>query len=214
MPVRPESSKEVSDSFKSLKKSLKDTLERLETIGISDFEPPDELITLKAQLAQKEKIIQEQSVMIDKMSSQLSVLVASSKPTTEVPVEMSRLISSCLFKIQDFPDFAESCKMNANDLNYSIKSKRNEVALMSVLNTFNDFLEYSKNKTPSRAMLIESFEYRSHGQNLNNQSRTSRYSDLDQEISDQKKIFSNLCKEIAQSLNPDLMELGSDLDEN
>ena len=213
-PVRPESSKDVSDSFKSLKKSLKDTLERLETIGINDFEPPDELVSLKAQLLQKEKINQAQSNIIDKLSNQLSILSSASKPIAEVSVDLSRQISACLIKLQDFPDFVETCKLNSADLTSAIKCKRPESALVSVLTAFNDFIEYSKLRNfAARPGLMDSFDSR-YKNNANNTSRTSKYSDLDQEINDQKKIFSNLCKEIAQSLNPDLMELGSDMDEN
>lgn len=213
-PIRPEGPKDQSDPFKSLKQSLKQTLERLETIGINDFEAPDELISLKAQLAQKEKIIQEQSSIIDKLSGHLSVLSSASKPQSEVSVELSRKISSCLIKLQDFPDFVETCKLNSSDLASAIKSNRGEIALASVLTAFNDFIDYSKQTHPgSKGNLIDSFDsrYKPTGNNL---SRASKYSDLDQEINQQKRIFSNLCKEITQSLNPELMNFASDMEEN
>lgn len=212
--LKPESSKEVSDSFKNLKKTLKDTLERLETIGINDIDPPDEVVTLKAQLAQKDKLINEQSQIIEKLSSQVTILANTSRTQSEVPTELSRLISGFLFKIQDFPEFAETLNLNSGELINLVKTKKTEMALMTVLNTFCEFIEYCKIKPPNHRSLIDSFEYRNAGMAKSSSSRAGEYSDLDQEISDQKKVFSNLFREIAQSLSPDINELGSEIDES
>ena len=212
--LKPESTKEVSDSFKSLKKTLKDTLERLETIGINDIEPPDELVSLKAQLAQKDKLINEQSQLIEKLTSQVSILANSSRTSSEVPTELSRLISGCLFKLQDFPEFAETLNLNQGELVSLLKIKKHDVVLTSVLSAFCEFMEYCKIKPQSGGRAVmDSFEMRGVGLNKSS-SRMSRYSDLDQEIDDQKKVFSSLFKEIAQSLNPDMNDLGSEIEES
>lgn len=214
LTLKPESTKEVSDSFKSLKKTLKDTLERLETIGINDIEPPDELVSLKAQIAQKDKLINEQSQIIEKLTSQVSILANSSRANSEVPTELSRLISGCLFKLQDFPEFAETLNMNQGELVNLLKIKKHDVVLTSVLNTFCEFMEYCKIKPQGVRGGMDSFEMRGAGVNKSS-SRISKYSDLDQEINDQKRVFSSLFKEIAQSLNPDMNDdLGSEIDES
>ena len=65
-------SKDMSNTFKSLKRSLKDTLERLETIGIDNSDANDELSTLKFQVSQKNKIIEDQAAEIDALRDILS----------------------------------------------------------------------------------------------------------------------------------------------
>lgn len=211
--LKPESTKEVSDSFKNLKKTLKDTLERLETIGINDIDPPDELVSLKAQIAQKDKLINEQAQVIEKLSSQVSILANTSRSQFEVPTELSRLISGFLVKIQDFPEFAETLNLNQGELVNFVKNKKSEMALAAVLNCFCEFIEYCKIKPPNPRSLLDSFEYRNAGL-AKSSSRAGEYSDLDQEISDQKRVFNNLFREIAQSLSPDINELGSEIDES
>lgn len=66
------SGKDLTGTFKSLKRSLKDTLERLETIGLTDLNSGDEVSDLKIQLAQKEKTIEELTGEIKRLSILLS----------------------------------------------------------------------------------------------------------------------------------------------
>ena len=63
--------KDLGSSFKSLKRSLKDTLERLEAVGINEIAPIDEVTMLRIQLSQKEKIIQNQALEIERLKSLL-----------------------------------------------------------------------------------------------------------------------------------------------
>ena len=64
--------KDISSSFKSLKRSLKDTLERLETIGINDSELGDEVSMLKSQIMLKDKIIEDQALELERLKLILS----------------------------------------------------------------------------------------------------------------------------------------------
>lgn len=119
--------KDLTNSFKSLKKSLKETLERLETIGVNDFEAPDELTMLKAQVLQKDKIISEQAQQIEKLSHLVSLLSSGQKISEERATE---------------PMIGP---------------------------------------------------------------RLSKFTDIDQEINNQKKLFANLCSDIGQSLNNEFL---------
>ena len=201
-PLRPGPAKDPSDPFKSFKQSLSQSLDRLEAIGISDSEAPDDLTSLKAQLAQNERIIQDQSAIISRLSSHLSALSSPSKPPSDISVDTSRRLSACLINLQDFPDFAKSCKLSSSELASAVQCNSPLSALASVLTAFTDFIEYSKQANPAkpakpakptgRPALADSYDSRSR-QSANNLSRASKYSDLDQAISQQKRIFSDLC---------------------
>jgi vacuolar-type H+-ATPase subunit I/STV1 len=69
--VKKESQPETKDlslSFKSLKRSLKETLERLETIGINDIDLNEESLNLKSIITQKNKTIEDQAKEIERLS--------------------------------------------------------------------------------------------------------------------------------------------------
>lgn len=68
-------SQDMSSAFKSLKRSLQDTLERLEqleTIGINDSDAGDEISRLKLELSEKNKIIEKQAAEMDALRHVLS----------------------------------------------------------------------------------------------------------------------------------------------
>ncbi|OMJ90210.1 hypothetical protein SteCoe_7507 [Stentor coeruleus] len=223
----PQSSKDISNAFKSLKRSLKDTLERLETIGINDIDSSEDILGLKAQLLQKDRVIQDQSAEIERLKS----LLASNPQRKEssyqshdpeikfdpINAEIVQNARTLLLRVQEFTDFTEVLTTKITSITQflnSIKSKNYEQNLLVTIQTFLDFVDFVKYKHGESKRLTDSYESRNTpGLIFKASSPASKYSDIDQEILDKKKVFSNLCKEISQSLNPESMNSGSEIED-
>lgn len=223
----PQSSKDISNAFKSLKRSLKDTLERLETIGINDIESSEDIPGLKAQLIQKDRIIQDQSSEIERLKGLLSsnpqhveVSYPAYDPETKFDFANAEIVQNArtlLLKVQEFSDFTEVLSTKISSITQflnSIKNRNYEQNLLVTIQTFLDFIDFVKYKHGESKRLTDSYESRNTpGLIFKASSPTSKYSDIDQEILDKKKVFSNLCKEISQSLNPESMNSGSEIED-
>ncbi|OMJ78466.1 hypothetical protein SteCoe_21705 [Stentor coeruleus] len=223
----PQSSKDVSNAFKSLKRSLKDTLERLETIGINDIDSSEDISVLKAHLLQKDRIIQDQSSEIERLKSLLAsnpqrIEPHNSTHNTETKfdfanAEIVQNARNLLLKVQEFTDFIEVLSKKITSITQflnSIKNRNYEEILLVTIQTFLDFIDFVKYKYGESKRLMDSREYRnSPGLIYKASSPTSKYSDIDQEILDKKKVFSDLCKEISQSLNPVSMNSCSEIED-
>lgn len=106
-----------------------------------------------------------------------------------------------LQNMKTFPEFtAELSQRVSSDSEYLdlIKNREFDKALLLNLQIFNDFVTYAKR--PKISVLSEKPE-----------SQMSRFSEIDQEIHDQRRLFSEICKDIGNSLSPESLE--SDYDD-
>ena len=87
-----------------------------------------------------------------------------------------------------------------------IKSRQYDRSLFLNLQIFNDFMNYYKAQRSS----LRSPRVRGNLARPSDQGPSA--SELDQEINEQKRLFSNLCKEIGNTLTPESLE--SEYDES
>ena len=221
-------SETMSASFKSLKRSLKETLERLETIGINDSESGDELSMLRLSLSQKDKIIEDQASEIERLRKIVEIsefnaqYLERKSLSPELPTrneDLIQLANKILTKLKEFPGFVSEINSRISsgaEFVKKINNKDHSKALSVALKALLDFLNFSN---PNRLEPRPSSDYFGTRNYLNPNkskasSKSSKASDLDQELSDQKKLLSNLCKEIAISLNPESLEGLSDYEDS
>ena len=124
-----------------------------------------------------------------------------------------------LNKLKEFQEFSSELLFRLHsetEYIHLLKFKGYDKALLQIFLIFIDFINFTKSQQSLPKRVAELYDSRSGLKNSMEKpsSRTSKYSDLDQEINEQKRLFSTLCKEIAQSINPESLGSGSDYDES